>query len=108
MPEKSFLIHDDIMPSFMKDLHNIHESYQGSFVLDNIFTPRRKVFGTGLREMKAFCHWARLSGHGPFVTYLHRFGLCSHDRCVCGDKYQAVGVYDYTEEEKLVCRLYSV
>ncbi|GBM48670.1 hypothetical protein AVEN_150231-1 [Araneus ventricosus] len=25
MPEKSFLIHDDIMPSFMKDLHSIHE-----------------------------------------------------------------------------------
>ncbi|GBO34581.1 hypothetical protein AVEN_139423-1, partial [Araneus ventricosus] len=24
--------------------------------------------------------------HGPFVTYLHRFGLCSHDRCVYGDK----------------------
>ncbi|GBO24058.1 hypothetical protein AVEN_265748-1 [Araneus ventricosus] len=21
----------------------------------------------------------------PF-SYLHRFGLCSHDRCVCGDK----------------------
>ncbi|GBM32735.1 hypothetical protein AVEN_69637-1 [Araneus ventricosus] len=47
MPEKSFLIHDDIMPSFMKTLHNIHESCQGSFVLDNIFTPRRKVFNTG-------------------------------------------------------------
>ncbi|GBN82482.1 hypothetical protein AVEN_29530-1 [Araneus ventricosus] len=25
-------------------------------------------------------------GHGPFVTYHHRFGLSSHDRCVCGDK----------------------
>ncbi|GBO28466.1 hypothetical protein AVEN_236372-1 [Araneus ventricosus] len=24
-----------------------------------------------------------ITGHGPFVTYLHRFGLCSHDRCVC-------------------------
>ncbi|GBO15025.1 hypothetical protein AVEN_167640-1, partial [Araneus ventricosus] len=23
--------------------------------------------------------------HGPFVTYLQRFGLCSHDQCVCGD-----------------------
>ncbi|GBO38534.1 hypothetical protein AVEN_11335-1, partial [Araneus ventricosus] len=23
---------------------------------------------------------------GPFVTYLNRFGLCSHDRCVCGAK----------------------
>ncbi|GBN93640.1 hypothetical protein AVEN_257032-1 [Araneus ventricosus] len=27
-----------------------------------------------------------MTGHGPFVTYLHRFGLCSHDRCVCGAK----------------------
>ncbi|GBM05243.1 hypothetical protein AVEN_181627-1 [Araneus ventricosus] len=26
-----------------------------------------------------------ITGHEPFVTYLHRFGLCSHDRCVCGD-----------------------
>ncbi|GBM49170.1 hypothetical protein AVEN_148090-1 [Araneus ventricosus] len=25
-------------------------------------------------------------GPGPFVTYLHRFGLCSHDRYVCGAK----------------------
>ncbi|GBL63443.1 hypothetical protein AVEN_28489-1 [Araneus ventricosus] len=24
-----------------------------------------------------------ITGHGPFVTYLHRFGLCSHDRRVC-------------------------
>ncbi|GBL73419.1 hypothetical protein AVEN_159429-1 [Araneus ventricosus] len=24
--------------------------------------------------------------HAPFVTYLHKFGLCSHDRCVCGAK----------------------
>ncbi|GBL93554.1 hypothetical protein AVEN_59737-1 [Araneus ventricosus] len=24
--------------------------------------------------------------HGPFVTYLHRFGLCSHDRCIFGAK----------------------
>ncbi|GBM38782.1 hypothetical protein AVEN_210518-1 [Araneus ventricosus] len=23
---------------------------------------------------------------GPIVTYLHRFGLCSHDRCVCDAK----------------------
>ncbi|GBL84639.1 hypothetical protein AVEN_191099-1 [Araneus ventricosus] len=52
------LIHDDIMPSFMKDLHNIHESCQGSFVLDNIFTPRRMVSSAGLREMKGFFHWA--------------------------------------------------
>ncbi|GBN79170.1 hypothetical protein AVEN_200400-1 [Araneus ventricosus] len=22
-----------------------------------------------------------IAGHGPFVIYLHRFGLCSHDRC---------------------------
>ncbi|GBN66852.1 hypothetical protein AVEN_204020-1 [Araneus ventricosus] len=28
----------------------------------------------------------RTEGHGPFVTYHHRFGLSSHDRCVCGDK----------------------
>ncbi|GBM77108.1 hypothetical protein AVEN_77626-1 [Araneus ventricosus] len=27
-----------------------------------------------------------ITGHGPFVTYLHRFGLCSHHRCVCGAK----------------------
>ncbi|GBM33779.1 hypothetical protein AVEN_183038-1 [Araneus ventricosus] len=27
-----------------------------------------------------------MTGHGPFVTYLHRFGFCSRDRCVCGDK----------------------
>ncbi|GBN54485.1 hypothetical protein AVEN_68123-1 [Araneus ventricosus] len=27
-----------------------------------------------------------ITGHEPFVTYLHRFGLCSHDRCVCGAK----------------------
>ncbi|GBN78857.1 hypothetical protein AVEN_127717-1 [Araneus ventricosus] len=27
-----------------------------------------------------------LRRHGPFVTYLQRFGLSSHDRCVCGDK----------------------
>ncbi|GBM07890.1 hypothetical protein AVEN_96504-1 [Araneus ventricosus] len=26
------------------------------------------------------------AGHGPFVTYLRRFGLCSHERCVCNDK----------------------
>ncbi|GBM59433.1 hypothetical protein AVEN_174415-1 [Araneus ventricosus] len=26
------------------------------------------------------------SGRGIFVTYLHRFRLCSHDRCVCSDK----------------------
>ncbi|GBM03855.1 hypothetical protein AVEN_231321-1 [Araneus ventricosus] len=25
-----------------------------------------------------------IMGHGPFVPYLHRLGLCSHDRCVCG------------------------
>ncbi|GBM34238.1 hypothetical protein AVEN_60579-1 [Araneus ventricosus] len=25
-----------------------------------------------------------ITGHRPFVTYLHRFGLCSHDQCVCG------------------------
>ncbi|GBL85398.1 hypothetical protein AVEN_34590-1 [Araneus ventricosus] len=24
------------------------------------------------------------SSHGPFVTYLYKFGLYSHDRCVCG------------------------
>ncbi|GBM07184.1 hypothetical protein AVEN_151307-1, partial [Araneus ventricosus] len=24
--------------------------------------------------------------HGPFVTYHHRFGLSSHNRCVCGAK----------------------
>ncbi|GBN53423.1 hypothetical protein AVEN_249019-1 [Araneus ventricosus] len=24
--------------------------------------------------------------HGPFVTYLHRFDLCSHNRCVCDAK----------------------
>ncbi|GBN98516.1 hypothetical protein AVEN_192514-1 [Araneus ventricosus] len=27
-----------------------------------------------------------ITGHGPFVTYLHRFGLCSHDRWICGAK----------------------
>ncbi|GBM89959.1 hypothetical protein AVEN_43399-1 [Araneus ventricosus] len=27
-----------------------------------------------------------VTGHGPVVTYLHRFGLCSHDRYVCGDE----------------------
>ncbi|GBN99797.1 hypothetical protein AVEN_88446-1, partial [Araneus ventricosus] len=27
-----------------------------------------------------------ITGHGLFVTYLHRFGLCSHDRRVCGAK----------------------
>ncbi|GBM35575.1 hypothetical protein AVEN_121031-1 [Araneus ventricosus] len=27
-----------------------------------------------------------ITGHGSFVTYLHRFGLCSHDRCVRGAK----------------------
>ncbi|GBN89216.1 hypothetical protein AVEN_156776-2-1, partial [Araneus ventricosus] len=27
-----------------------------------------------------------ITGHGPSVTNLHRFGLCSHDRCVCGAK----------------------
>ncbi|GBO27185.1 hypothetical protein AVEN_43017-1 [Araneus ventricosus] len=27
-----------------------------------------------------------ITGPGPFVTCLHRFGLCSHDRCVCGAK----------------------
>ncbi|GBM87133.1 hypothetical protein AVEN_110013-1 [Araneus ventricosus] len=27
-----------------------------------------------------------ITGHGPFVTYLHGFGLWSHDRCVCGAK----------------------
>ncbi|GBL93646.1 hypothetical protein AVEN_25638-1 [Araneus ventricosus] len=53
-----FNYHDDTMPSFTKDLHNIHESCQGSSVLDTIFTPRRKVFSTWLREMKGFCHWA--------------------------------------------------
>ncbi|GBM71620.1 hypothetical protein AVEN_275086-1, partial [Araneus ventricosus] len=26
-----------------------------------------------------------ITGHGPFVTYHHRFGLSSYDRCVCGD-----------------------
>ncbi|GBO44143.1 hypothetical protein AVEN_135864-1 [Araneus ventricosus] len=25
-----------------------------------------------------------ITGHGPFVTYLPRLGLFSHDRCVCG------------------------
>ncbi|GBO27933.1 hypothetical protein AVEN_168071-1 [Araneus ventricosus] len=29
---------------------------------------------------------AMVFGPGPFVTCLHRFGLCSHDRCVCGAK----------------------
>ncbi|GBN94712.1 hypothetical protein AVEN_210374-1 [Araneus ventricosus] len=33
-------------PGFMKDLHNIRESCQGSFVLDNIFTPHSKVSST--------------------------------------------------------------
>ncbi|GBN36398.1 hypothetical protein AVEN_5506-1, partial [Araneus ventricosus] len=23
-------------------------------------------------------------GHVPFVTYLHRFVFCLHERCVCG------------------------
>ncbi|GBM47914.1 hypothetical protein AVEN_59278-1 [Araneus ventricosus] len=27
-----------------------------------------------------------ITGHGTFVTYLLRFDLCSHDRCVCGAK----------------------
>ncbi|GBM39748.1 hypothetical protein AVEN_107165-1 [Araneus ventricosus] len=27
-----------------------------------------------------------ITEHGPFVAYLHRFGLCSHDRFVCGDE----------------------
>ncbi|GBM26878.1 hypothetical protein AVEN_266306-1 [Araneus ventricosus] len=27
-----------------------------------------------------------ITGHGPFETCLHRFGLCSHDRSVCVDK----------------------
>ncbi|GBN78677.1 hypothetical protein AVEN_9144-1 [Araneus ventricosus] len=27
-----------------------------------------------------------ITGQEAFVTYLHRFGLCSHDRCVCGAK----------------------
>ncbi|GBL95397.1 hypothetical protein AVEN_154800-1 [Araneus ventricosus] len=27
-----------------------------------------------------------ITGHGSLATYLHRFGLCSQDRCVCGDK----------------------
>ncbi|GBN77938.1 hypothetical protein AVEN_2972-1 [Araneus ventricosus] len=54
--EKSLLIHDDKVPSFMKQLHNTHESCQGSFALDNIFTPRLKIFRTGLREIKGFCH----------------------------------------------------
>ncbi|GBM86300.1 hypothetical protein AVEN_207991-1 [Araneus ventricosus] len=26
-----------------------------------------------------------ITGHGLLVTYLHKFCLCSHDRCVCGD-----------------------
>ncbi|GBL97499.1 hypothetical protein AVEN_162958-1 [Araneus ventricosus] len=25
------------------------------------------------------------TGHGPFVAYLHRFGLRSHDTCIYGD-----------------------
>ncbi|GBO08977.1 hypothetical protein AVEN_5605-1 [Araneus ventricosus] len=27
-----------------------------------------------------------ISGHGPFVTYLHRFGSCSHDGGVSDDE----------------------
>ncbi|GBM08292.1 hypothetical protein AVEN_101425-1 [Araneus ventricosus] len=27
-----------------------------------------------------------ITRHGAFVTYLHGFCLCSHDRCVCGYK----------------------
>ncbi|GBN27413.1 hypothetical protein AVEN_58715-1 [Araneus ventricosus] len=27
-----------------------------------------------------------IAGHGPFVTYLGRLGLSSHNRCVCGAK----------------------
>ncbi|GBN56638.1 hypothetical protein AVEN_204507-1 [Araneus ventricosus] len=27
-----------------------------------------------------------MTEHEPFMTYLHRFGLCSRDRCVCGAK----------------------
>ncbi|GBO29952.1 hypothetical protein AVEN_236739-1 [Araneus ventricosus] len=59
MPVKSFLIHDDIIPSFMKDLHNTQESCQGSFVSDNTFTKvwRRRVFSNGLLETKGLCHW---------------------------------------------------
>ncbi|GBM37734.1 hypothetical protein AVEN_179816-1 [Araneus ventricosus] len=27
-----------------------------------------------------------IRGYGAFLTFLYRFGLCSHDRCVCGDE----------------------
>ncbi|GBL91488.1 hypothetical protein AVEN_136961-1 [Araneus ventricosus] len=62
--QKSLLIHDNIMLPFMKDLLNTHELCQGSSVLDNIFTARRKVFSIGLRETKGFCHWGRLLRSG--------------------------------------------
>ncbi|GBM12343.1 hypothetical protein AVEN_116783-1 [Araneus ventricosus] len=42
----------------------VYESCQGSLVLNNIYTPRRKVFSTGLQEMKGFCNlWLQKFSH---------------------------------------------
>ncbi|GBM95421.1 hypothetical protein AVEN_222851-1 [Araneus ventricosus] len=61
-----------------QDRWNLSETGRRTFIFVPQVNVNRASFNSRTNQF--------IAGHGPFVTCLHRFGLCSHDRCVCDDK----------------------
>ncbi|GBM65809.1 hypothetical protein AVEN_172661-1 [Araneus ventricosus] len=62
----------------VQDRWNLSETGRRTFLFVPQININRASFNSRTNQF--------ITGHGPFVTYPHRFGLCSHDRCVCGAK----------------------
>ncbi|GBN13982.1 hypothetical protein AVEN_252670-1 [Araneus ventricosus] len=62
----------------VQDRWNLSEAGRRTFLFVPQVNINRASFNSRINQF--------ITGHRPFVTYLHRFDLCSHDRCVCGAK----------------------
>ncbi|GBM28045.1 hypothetical protein AVEN_27434-1 [Araneus ventricosus] len=67
-----------VMVAGTGDRWNLSETGRRTFLFAPQVSINRASFNSRTNQF--------VTGYGPFVTYLHRFGLCSQDRCVCGAK----------------------
>ncbi|GBN76731.1 hypothetical protein AVEN_180431-1 [Araneus ventricosus] len=61
-----------------QDRWNLSEAGRRTFLFLPQFNSNRASFSSRTNQF--------ITVHRPFVSYLLRFGLCSHDRCVCSAK----------------------
>ncbi|GBN23155.1 hypothetical protein AVEN_214966-1 [Araneus ventricosus] len=92
MPEKSFLIHDDIMPSFMKDLHHTLDllSWQWRFSAEAL-----EVLPSCLENpegLKIHSTYTVVQTDGELATFGR--GTSGEEPSECVDKNNYVGSHD--------------